>query len=272
LIVYRRSYELSTTIDRGYTQRVYMISRSKLSGFLGKGGSGMALKKGSGKALKKGNSKAPKKSSRRTLKKGSSKALKKGNSKALRIYTAMMFLACIAVGVTIGWLTTKGNLDAAQIRGESLRVENEQYASSLGEANRLASIANEQIKLSNQQIEQAKANIEQLQQKLDEAERTASYWWQRAHPREFNSVDELKAWLAQDATNQTLYIFGNGCVSRYDCDDYAMALVRNALLDGYLVSIQIEGNHMVNSTVIGNTIYYIEPQTDEVRFWGYRDR
>jgi hypothetical protein len=232
----------------------------------------MALKKSSRRTLKKGSSKALKKGNSKVLKRGSGKTLKKSSGKALRIYTAMIFLACIAVGVTIGWLTTKGNLDAAQIRGESLRVENEQYASSLEEANRLASIANEQIKLSNQQIEQAKANIEQLQQKLDEAERTASYWWQRAHPGEFNSVDELKAWLAQDATNQTLYIFGNGCVSRYDCDDYAMALVRNALLDGYLVSIQIEDNHMVNSTLIGNAIYYIEPQTDEVRFWGYRDR
>ena len=203
---------------------------------------------------------------------GSSKTLKRGSSKTLRIYTVIMFLVCIVAGIGIGWLTTRGNLEAAQIMGESLKAESEQYASSLEEANHLAGIANEQVKLSNQQIEQANTNIGQLQQELDEAEKSVAYWWERAHPKEFKSVDELKAWLAQDATNNTLHIFGDGCISNYDCDDYAVALVRNALLDGYLVSLQIEDTHVTNSTIIGNEIYYIEPQTDEVWFWGHRDR
>ena len=57
----------------------------------------------------------------------------------------------------------------------------------------------------------------------------------------------------------------------YDCDDYAVALVYNALSDGYSVSLQVEDNHMLNSTVIGNNIYFIEPQNDKVWLWGYRD-
>ena len=185
-------------------------------------------------------------------------AQRRGKGRALRIYTIIMFLVCILAGIAIGWLTTKGNLEAAQIMGENLKAENEQYASSLEEANQQAILAN--------------VTIENLEQKLAESERFGTYWWERAHPREFKSVDELKAWLAQDDTESTLYIFGAACLSNYDCDDYAVALERNALLDGYAVSLQIENDHVLNSTVIGNEIYFIEPQSDEVWFWGYRDR
>jgi hypothetical protein len=146
-----------------------------------------------------------------------------------------------------------------------------QYASSLEEVNRQAEIANEQVILTNQQIELANAGIGELKQKLAESERSVAYWWERAHPREFESLDELKACLDRDDTDSTLYILGAGCLTNYDCDDYAVALVHNALLDGYSVSLQIEGNHMLNSTIIGNKVYFIEPQSDKVWFWGYRD-
>ncbi len=185
---------------------------------------------------------------------------------ALRICMVIMFLAFAVTGV--GWLTTKWNLEAS----------NEQYAYSLEEVSRLAGIANGQVMLSNQQIEQANANIGQLndsigqlQQELVDAEKFGAYWWERAHPREFESVGVLKAWLAEDDTDSTLYIFGAGCISTYDCDDYATALVYNALADGYSVSTQIVDKHMLNSTIIGNEIYLIEPQNDDVWLWGYRD-
>jgi len=182
-----------------------------------------------------------------------------------------MFLACIVAGIGIGWLTTKGGLEAAQIVGESLKAENVQYASSLEEVNRLAEIANEQVILTNQQIELANASIMKLEQELAESESSVAYWWKRAHPREFESLDELKAWLEKDDTDSTLYILGSGCLTGYDCDDYAVALAHNALSDGYSISTQIVGDHMLNSTIIGNKVYFIEPQNDEVRFWGYRD-
>jgi preprotein translocase subunit SecG len=216
---------------------------------LGKGDRAMAQRRGSGK----------------TLKRGSGKTLKRGSGRALRIFTVIMFLACIVASIGIGWLTTREDLEAAQTAGESLKAENEQYASYLEETNRQAKIANEQVILAN-------VTIEKLEQKLAESEKFGAYWWERAHPKEFKSVDELKAWLAQDDTDNTLYIFGVGCISNYDCDDYAVALVRNALSDGYLVSLQIERDHVLNSTIIGNKIYFIEPQTDEVWFWEYRDR
>jgi hypothetical protein len=173
-----------------------------------------------------------------------------------------MVILFLAFAVTsVGWLTTKWELEA----------KNEQYAYSLEEVSRLAGIANGQVILTNQQIELANTSIGQLQQELDESKEYLAYWRQKAHPKEFGSVDELKAWLAEDDTDSTIYLFGAGSISSYDCDDYATALVYNALADGYLVSLQIEGNHMLNSTVIGNSIYYIEPQTDEVWLWGYRD-
>jgi hypothetical protein len=216
---------------------------------------GRTVRRGSVRALRGG----------RTLRRGRGRAPGGRRSRAPRIFTIIMFLACIAAGVGIGWLTTRGNLEAAQTAGKSLKVENEQYASSLEEANRQVEIANEQVTLAN-------VTIESLEQKLEESEKFGAYWWERAHPKEFASVDELKAWLAQDDTDSTLYIFGDGCIAKYDCDDYAVALERNALLDGYSVSLQIAGNHMLNSTIIGNKIYLIEPQSDEVWFWEYRDR
>ena len=210
----------------------------------------MAQRKGSGKTLRKGSG--------RVLRRGGSRTPRRGSGKALRIFTVIMFLACIVTGIGIGWLTTRGDLEAAQTAGESLKAENEQYVSSLEEANR--------------QVILDDVTIEKLEQKLAESEKFGAYWWERAHPKEFKSFDELKAWLARDDTDNTLYIFGAGCISNYDCDDYAVALKRNALLDGYSVSLQIESNHMLNSTIIGDKIYFIEPQSDEVWFWEYRDR
>jgi hypothetical protein len=225
---------------------------------LGKGGRGMAQRRAGGRTLKGGGGKTLKRVRGMARRRASGMALKRDIGMALKVYTVIMSLVCILAGVGIGWLTTKGNLEAAQLMGDSLRAENAQYASSLAEANRQVILAN--------------ATIETLEQKLAESEKFGASWWERAHPKEFKSVEELKTWLAQDVTNDTFYIFGNGCLSNYDCDDYAVALVRNALSDGYLVSLQVEERHMINSTIIGNKIYFIDPQSDKVWFWGYRDR
>jgi hypothetical protein len=187
-----------------------------------------------------------------------------------------MFLVCLLASA--GWLTARWNLEAAQTAGESLKAGDGQYFSSFEEISRLAKIANEQVVQGNEeiiqgnlQIDLANVGIDKLKLKLADSEKFGAYWWDRAHPKEFKSVDELKAWLAQDDTDSTLYIFGSGCVSNYDCDDYAVALLYNALFDGYSVSLQVENNHMLNSTIIGNNIYFIEPQNDKVWLWGHRD-
>jgi hypothetical protein len=161
----------------------------------------------------------------------------------LRIGIAIILLASIFAGV--GWLTATSNLEAAPTVGDSLKTGNE-----------LASDNTSTVG---------------LEQRLAVSEEFSTYQWENAYPAEFGSVDELRVWLALDDTDSTLYIFGSGCIAEYDCDDYAIALVRNALADGYAVFLQIEGEHMLNSTIIGNEIYFIEPQTDEVWLWGYRD-
>ena len=62
---------------------------------------------------------------------------------------------------------------------------------------------------------------------------------------------------------------------QYDCDDFALALQQRASRDGYLMSVTITQKqnkpHMINLVTIGNDIYYIEPQTDEVWFYGNLD-
>jgi len=92
----------------------------------------------------------------------------------------------------------------------------------------------------------------------------------------FESLDELEQWLSG------VSIFAS------DCDDFAIELQRKALKDGYIVSFEIifpkEYNslfkqkrlpsgivHAINLTIIGNEVYYIEPQTHEIAFAAYLD-
>ena len=97
--------------------------------------------------------------------------------------------------------------------------------------------------------------------------------------REFVSLQELVDWLEQDETDTTLYFTARMDLSnpdsKYDCDDFAYRLQKNALVEGYLMSTEIilkeKEHHMINSTSIGNDIYFIEPQTDEVWFYCYKD-
>lgn len=182
-------------------------------------------------------------------------------NKAYIAVVVVLSLLCLVA--TMGWLTTKQDLRAAQII-------NVQYACSLKEAKS----ANETLARQNNQLAKYYSKvIEGLEKKLDGAKEYGSYWWDRAHPREFESLEKCKAWLAEDDTDSTIhYVFGSGSWTDYNCDDYSVALVRNAREDGYEVSTQINGDHMINSTVIGNEIYFIEPQADKVWLVGYRDK
>ena len=97
---------------------------------------------------------------------------------------------------------------------------------------------------------------------------------------EFTSLEELKAWLAEDDTDEYVYLVaGEDGVLRpsdkYDCDDYALQLQSRAAKSGFLMSatiIEKQGKpHMINLAIIGNDIYYIEPQTDQVWFHCHKD-
>lgn len=105
--------------------------------------------------------------------------------------------------------------------------------------------------------------------------------------RNFNSLEELRQWLAAvDANTTTVYFQSPDAV--VDCDDYALDLQRRALDDGYIISFEVisqseytalfqselpssQSLHAINLAIIGNSAYYIEPQTNEIVFVAYLD-
>ena len=98
--------------------------------------------------------------------------------------------------------------------------------------------------------------------------------------RNFTDLEELKQWIA-NRNKVTTFRF-QSTENPVDCDDYAFELQQEALADGYLMSFQIiepdtynslfenklppETLHAINLVLIGNSAYYIEPQTGEVVF------
>ena len=85
----------------------------------------------------------------------------------------------------------------------------------------------------------------------------------------FESVEELEIWL--DTIPFYMASFAN-C----DCDDYAQWLQEDAERDGYRISTEMvikSGSikHMLNSAIIGNKFYLIEPQTHKVTFSTFLD-
>lgn len=116
--------------------------------------------------------------------------------------------------------------------------------------------------------------LENTEAQLEEAQAQATYWETLYSsikpPRYFESKSELESWLAEDDTDSYTYI-----PDTFDCDDFAMTLQKHALDDGYIISCEyVPGYywaHMLNTAIIGNSLYKIEPQTDEVTFLSYLD-
>jgi hypothetical protein len=118
----------------------------------------------------------------------------------------------------------------------------------------------------NSELNQRDIEVNQLGVELTTALEEADYWEGKAHLRQFTSVEELEAWLAGNDIDKREYV-----EFTYDCDDFAQDLMIAALEDGYLVSTELWSCHMLNSTIIGNDIYTIEPMTDGVQFVGELD-
>ncbi len=105
--------------------------------------------------------------------------------------------------------------------------------------------------------------------------------------RNFSDIGELKQWLvAVDMNTITTYFQPPGVT--IDCDDYALDMQHKALTDGYILSFEIisrseykavfksqlpsgQSLHAINLAMIGNSAYYIEPQTGEVAFTVHLD-
>ena len=100
--------------------------------------------------------------------------------------------------------------------------------------------------------------------------------------RDFESVEELREWLGEECH---FIIFG-AKDKVYDCDNHSLWLQKKGLKDGYLVNyeaimpdeynkyfknMEIDGLHAINSVIIGNDFYYIEPQTREIVWRGSLD-
>jgi hypothetical protein len=97
--------------------------------------------------------------------------------------------------------------------------------------------------------------------------------------RNFYDLDELKHWLTNAESETTVHLQSPD--STIDCDDYALAFQQKALEDGYIMSFEIiaedeynalfrnplpsgQSLHAINLVIIGNSAYYVEPQTGEI--------
>jgi len=110
--------------------------------------------------------------------------------------------------------------------------------------------------------------------------------------RYFQTLDELERWLGNmwvlDIRFDVVDKETSQRIKRFDCDDYAIRLQDKALRDGYMMSFEVirhvEYNalfkqkripngaiHAINSVILGNEVYYIEPQTHEIVFVAYLD-
>jgi hypothetical protein len=90
--------------------------------------------------------------------------------------------------------------------------------------------------------------------------------------KQFESVNELSEWLRIDQTDELPYI-----KDLFECESFAQTLMTNTLNNGHYMSFQvlknytrpdtkefIAGPHAINNTIIGNYIYFIDPQSDEL--------
>jgi hypothetical protein len=102
----------------------------------------------------------------------------------------------------------------------------------------------------------------------------------------FENLADLRQWLSNISVIEIGFNVvdqNNNSISQLDCDDYARRLQDKALQNGYIISFEVirsaEYNslfkekkipagaiHAINSTIIGNEVYYIEPQTKEIVF------
>lgn len=109
--------------------------------------------------------------------------------------------------------------------------------------------------------------------------------------RYFKGTDELEKFLEESDADYRVYIKASkdGIIDfrKYDCEDYAIALRNQAHAKGFHMSIQVvwhyrrpdtgelvmryQEGHALNSTIIGNEMYFIEPQTDEYWLASYLD-
>jgi len=146
-------------------------------------------------------------------------------------------------------------LEAVRGEKELLEAENSQLKGELDDLT--AALRAKEV-----EIEEKEVEIEELRVQL-QAEKKKTEMATKRIVREFESERELMQWLAQDKTDEMEWK-----EREFDCDDFALTLAKNALRDGYFISIQYDARgaggegHLLNSTIIQGKLYLIEPQED----------
>jgi len=99
--------------------------------------------------------------------------------------------------------------------------------------------------------------------------------------REFQSTEELESWLEENHIDEAVMLYASG--KKFDCDDYTRRLIKDARADGYQLWFQVllpnyrrpdtgeriterDEAHALSSAIIGDKLYFIEPQTDDYWF------
>ena len=98
---------------------------------------------------------------------------------------------------------------------------------------------------------------------------------------DFESTEELENWLSENHIDEAVMLYASG--KRFDCDDYARRLIKDARADGFQLWLQVllpdyrrpdtgervtesDEAHALCSAIIGDRLYFIEPQTDDYWF------
>jgi len=189
------------------------------------------------------------------------------------ILTAVVILVCILN--SMAWVNAHQTLEIAQTTADYYYVE-------LTQANaRITELTARVDELKNG-LDVASNVVAELKDKNHELQNINYELKESSKLRYFKSTDELKAFLEESDVDHHVYLKPGQDWRTYDCDDYAIALRDDALSKGFFMNIQavwryrrpdtgelITGSynegHALNSTIIGNEVYFIEPQTDE--FW-----
>ena len=140
------------------------------------------------------------------------------------------------------------------------------------------------------------AKLETVQSELNRTQQTVQTQTslivdlrKKAIPRNFESLDKLKSWvdnwtverkpIVASILNHTFVFGGNDELysAYYDCDDFSEAMQRDALRDGYLMSVVLVGinsyvpNHLACLAEAGNGYWLVEPQSGTITFVARRD-
>jgi len=98
--------------------------------------------------------------------------------------------------------------------------------------------------------------------------------WRNIYPREFESLEHFKGWYKEQEFHPIL----PSPAYEVDCDDYAERVQWVALQQGYSVSCHLGPTvywrppesykgHLFNMVIIGNDIYYLEPEPGRFKVW-----